>query len=90
MKKLVKENLNEGNPYDRPVIGSKILDPNETEEGGPVAPDEQAAFRTAAETLLNALMDDGWDINDACEMMVETIVEIGENLDFERGGESHE
>jgi len=82
--------VNEGNPYDRPVMGGKIYDPNETKEGGPVAPDEQAAFREAAETLLNKLLDDGWDINDACEMMVETIGEIGENTDFERGGESHE
>jgi len=88
--KFVKESLNEGNPYDRPIANGKIYDPNETSEGGPVSPDEQTEFREAIETLLNSLLDQDWDINDACEMMVEIIVDIAENVEFERGGEPHE
>jgi hypothetical protein len=80
MKKYVKESLDERFKAN--------LEDEET--SGPVASNEQGAFREAAEKLLNALLDDGWDIDDACTSMVETIGELGEYADFERGGEPHE
>jgi len=93
MRKYVKESLNEGNPYDRPVMGGKIFDPNEASGGGPIAPDEFQAVAEAVRNYLRKLiLEENMNPDDALEILGENIADIASEIEeeYEQRGEPAE